>query len=274
MEEKVFKVSGLTKLVVALGTLLALGAVVVFINTCIEPDKNGNKLFCIIFFGAIMLFFLWLAFLGILELKDYVILKKDGIKFHLHRQSAPYSLKPIDDELAWKDIKEISIVAREKTTFLVMELLSGEVKEFGIGHLEKRLPLDINFYFSPDTDADVDEAQLEAEEEEDEEMDPNLPGSLDGSKKRKFHQVLLCALAELIGIALLAAKQRWGFVLVFIALFYGCGAIYKYYVFNSLHLDPEKSKKGRKTLALSALLLVALLVASFFVADVSFPPAN
>ena len=72
-----------------------------------------------------MLFFLALSLFGIIELNDSIILTEEGIKFHIHRQTfaRPYSLKAIDDEVLWKDIKDASFDRRDNTTFLVLELV-------------------------------------------------------------------------------------------------------------------------------------------------------
>ena len=272
---KVYKTSGFTKVVIALGFLLSLLFVGVFINIFINPDpdpEQGGRIVGIIFIGIVMLVFVSMTFLCLLGIKDNVVLTDKGIRLHLHRQTFPLkSLKPIDDEVAWKDIKKVSFVEKEQFTFLVLKLSDGEVKEYGIGHLEKRLKLDIEDFFYSGIDID-DEARIKAEEEI--EGDPNQPGTLEWSKKKKFRQVLLCALVELIGIALIAVKQRWGILLVFPALILGLGFIYQYYLYNSLHSSPALARKGRKTIALSGLLLVALLVVSFLVSDATLPASN
>ena len=269
---KVYKISGVTKVVFALCFLLALLMIGVFIKTCIAPAQADDRLAGIIIIGSIMLMFVAAAIICILEVKDNVILTDKGIKLHLHRQTfPPYSLKPIDDEFAWKDIKEVSCIQKEKTTFLVLKLLSGEVREFGIGHMEKRLGADIEDYFLSGVDVD-DQAKIEADEKE--EGDSNRPGTLEWSKKRKYRQVLLCVLVELIGIVLFAVRHRWGLVLVCLALIFGCTFIYQYYSYNSLLLSPTLTKKGRMKIAFSGLLLTGLLVVAILVSDATLPTAS
>jgi hypothetical protein len=206
---------------------------------------------------------LW--FIGFIELNDKVILTDDGIKFHIHRQtfSRPYSLKAIDDEVLWKDIQDASFDRRDNTTFLVLELVSGEVKEFGIGHVEKRVMVDIESRLYP-------ERYINDEEEE----DPDRPDSLEWSKKKAFRKLLIRAAVEAIGAVVIAAGQRWGVMVSFLALIYGGSSLYQYYTYNSIVSNPVLAKKGRKMLLLGALLLVAILVAVILIADATIPPAS
>ena len=244
--------------------LLALATIWVFIDACIDPAKADNRLGGVITMGVVMSIFLVMALIAIIELNDKVVLTDDGIKLHLHRQtfSRPYSLRAIDDEILWKDIRDASFVDKDQTKFLVLELMSGEVKEFGIGHLEKRLPIDIESYLYPGTYAN-----------EEEEEDANNPGSLEWSKKKAFRRLLAWASGEAVGAVLTAVGQRWGIMLAFISLIFGCLSLYKYYVYNSLLSNPVLAKKGRLTLFLGALLLAGLLVVVIIIADATIPPA-
>jgi hypothetical protein len=142
---KVYRLNGITIVACVVGVLLALLTVWLFIVACLDPAKADNRYVGVILMGIGMLFFLALSLFGIIELNDSIILTEEGIKFHIHRQTfaRPYSLKAIDDEVLWKDIKDASFDRRDNTTFLVLELVSGEVKEFGIGHIEKRVMVDI-----------------------------------------------------------------------------------------------------------------------------------
>ena len=262
---KVYRLNGITIVACVLGVLLALVTVWVFIDACIDPAKADNRLGGVIVMGIIMLFFLALSLFGIIELNDSIILTEDGIKFHIHRQTfaRPYSLKAIDDEVLWKDIKDASFDRRDKTTFLVLELVSGEVKEFGIGHIEKRVMVDIESRLYP-------ERYINEEEEE----DPDRPDSLEWSKKKAFRKLLICAAVEAIGAVVIAAGQRWGILVSFIALTYGGSSLFQYYTYNSIVSNPVLAKKGRKMLLLGALLLVAILVAVILIADSTIPPAS
>lgn len=67
---------------------------------------------------------------------------------------------------------------------------------------------------------------------------------------------------------------RWGIMVSFLALIYGGSSLYQYYTYNSIVSNPVLAKKGRKTILLGALLLVALLVAVILIADATIPPAS
>ena len=262
---KVYRLNGITIVACVLGVLLALVTVWVFIDACIDPAKADNRLGGVIVMGIIMLFFLALSLFGIIELNDSIILTEEGIKFHLHRQTfaRPYSLKAINDEVLWKDIQDASFDRRDNTTFLVLELVSGEKKEFGIGHIEKRVMVDIESRLYP-------ERYINEEEEE----DPDRPDSLEWSKKKAFRKLLICAAVEAIGAVLIAAGQRWGVLVSFGALIYGGSSLYQYYTYNSIVSNPVLAKKGRKMILLGALLLVAIIVAVVLISDATIPPAS
>lgn len=262
---KVYRLNGITIVTCVLGVLLALVTVWVFIDACIDPAKADNRLGGVIVMGIIMLFFLALSLFGIIELNDSIILTEEGIKFHLHRQTfaRPYSLKAINDEVLWKDIQDASFDRRDNTTFLVLELVSGEKKEFGIGHIEKRVMVDIESRLYP-------ERYINEEEEE----DPDRPDSLEWSKKKAFRKLLICAAVEAIGAVLIAAGQRWGVLVSFGALIYGGSSLYQYYTYNSIVSNPVLAKKGRKMILLGALLLVAIIVAVVLISDATIPPAS
>lgn len=262
---KVYKISGFTIIICVLCILLALMTVWVFIDACTDPAKADNRLAGVITMGLIMLLFLAMAMIAIIELNDKVILTDDGIKLHLHRQtfSRPYSLKAIDDEILWKDIREVSFVEKEKTTFLVLELISGEVKEFGIGHIEKRALVDIESRLYP-------ERYINEEEEE----DADRPGSLEWAKRKALRMLLVWVAVEAAGAVLIAVGERWGIMLAFLALICGCFSLYRYYVYNSLLPNSLLVKRGRITISLVALLLLGLLVAAIVISDATIPPAG
>ena len=262
---KVYRLNGVTIAACVMGVLLVLLTAWLFIKACFDPAKADNGYVGVIVMGIIMLFFLVLSLFGIIELKDNIILTDEGIKFHLHRQTfaRPYSFKPIDDEVLWKDIQDASFERRDNTTFLVLELVSGEKKEFGIGHIEKRVMVDIESRIYP-------ERYVNEEEEE----DPDRPDSLEGLKKKAFRKLLICAAVEAIGAVIIAAGQRWGVMVSFLALIYGGSSLYQYYTYNAIVTNPVLAKKGRKTILLGALLLVAILVAVILISDATIPPAS
>jgi len=262
---KVYRLNGITIAACVMGVLLVLLTAWLFIKACFDPAKADNGYVGVIVMGIIMLFFLLLSLFGIIELNDKVILTDEGIKFHLHRQTfaRPYSFKPIDDEVLWKDIQDASFDRRDNTTFLVLELVSGEKKEFGIGHIEKRVMVDIESRLYP-------ERYVNEEEEE----DPDRPDSLEGLKKKALRKLLICAAVEAIGAVLIAAGQRWGVMVSFLALIYGGSSLYQYYTYNAIVTNPVLARKGRKTILLGALLLVAILVAVILISDATIPPAS
>ncbi len=251
---RVFRVSGITKVLCGLAILLALFMVWAFIDTV----KADNGLSGVILMGVIMVLFLAMALIAVIELNDKVILTDDGIKVHLHRQtfSRSYSLKAIDDEVLWKDIRDASFVEKDNTNLLVLELISGEVREFGIGHMEKRLPVEIESYLNPGTYAD-----------EEEEEDADTPQSLEWFKKKTFRKVLAWVSVETVGTVLVALGKRWGLLLALAALLLGCLSLYTYYRYNALLSNPALAKKGRAALFLGALLVVGLFVVAFIIAD-------
>ena len=227
---KVYRLSGFTKVVFIVSILLVLFFGWVFVDACIDSAKADNGYVGIIVMGIILLCFLALWFFGIIELNDSIILTEDGIKFHIHRQTfaRPYSLKAIE-----------------------------------IGHIEKRVMVDIESRLYP-------ERYINEEEEE----DPDRPDSLEWSKKKAFRKLLICAAVEAIGAVVIAAGQRWGILVSFIALTYGGSSLFQYYTYNSIVSNPVLAKKGRQTLLLGALLLVAIIVAVILIADATIPPAS
>jgi len=258
----VYRISGFTIVICVLVLLLAILGVKEFVDACIDPAKADNRLTGVILMGIIMLFLLDLFLLNILGLSDKVILTDNGIKLRLHRQtlSCVYSFKAIEDEVLWKDIQDAYFVKKEYTTFLVLELVSGEVKEFGIGHLEKRVMVDIESHLYP-------KRYVNEKEEE----DADRPYSLEWSKKKEFRKLLVSAAVEAIGPVLMAVGQRWGVIVSFIALMGGIYFLYQYYTYNSMVSSPVLAKKGRKMILLGALLLGAILVALLIISDATIP---
>ena len=248
--EKVYKTNGLMRVLTAVFILWALLWIGLFMNACIHPNPvRVNRIFSFCFFGLLMLLFLLIAIYFILLLNDKVVLTDDSIRFHLLKFPYSFSLRFIDDEVAWKEIRDVSFVEKSNAVLLVLKLFSGEVKEFWIDHLENRLRLDIESRFNPDVHF-----------EEEEEWDSSRPGTLEWSKKRSFRKLLISALGEIIGIALMALGHRWGIILVFPALIFGFVSLYSYYSYNSLLSNPVLARKGRITMILGAFLLIALCV--------------
>ena len=149
--------------------LMALFFVGLFLYLCISLFNSDIQLpvalVILLLFGAITLGFVLLAYVCLDERSDTVTLTDNKIKFHLHRQTFPYSLKAIDDEVRWKDIQKATFVTKEKTTILVLTLISGEVKEFGIGHIDNHLKRAVESHFAPETL--IEKEDVEQEEDKD-----------------------------------------------------------------------------------------------------------
>lgn len=221
----VYKTSSFMKAMAILGFLLALLMIGVMVNLCINPLEEDNRLSSIlatgiimVFSGAVLLISACAALFGFIELKDNVVLTNHHIKCHLHQQALPPSFKVIDDEVLWKDVKDASLVEKESTTFLVLTLLSGEVKEFGIGHLDKRLQVDIEYSRNP-------KAYIEMEEE------------LEWLKKKVLKKLPVWLSMELIGAILMVAGQHRGIILAVYALMLGFLSLSKSNNYNSCFSD-------------------------------------
>lgn len=249
------------------GILMASFFVGLFPYICISLFNSDIQLpvalVILLLFGAITLGFVLLAYVCLDERSDTVTLTDNKIKFHLHRQTFPYSLKAIDDEIRWKDIQNATFVNKENTTVLVLTLISGEVKEFGIGHMDNHLKWSIESHFAPETLIEKEDVELE----EDKDFVPGSPGTLAWSKKKAFRRLLISAFAGIIGIILIAMGKVpvVGFLLVFNGLLFGFIFLYQYHMYNSLHIDPALSSKGRIMTILGGLLLVCILVAALIV---------
>ena len=269
--KKIYKTSSFTKAMGPVGILIALFFVGSSINVGIALFHSDNgplgTLIILLLFGAVTLGFVLLAYIGIDERHDTVTLTDNKIRFHLHRQTFPYSLKAIDDEIRWKDIKNATFVYKERTTVLILTLISGEVKEFGIGHMDKHLKWAIESHFAPEV---FIEEEKDTEQVEDEDFVPGSPGTLAWSKKRAFLRLCFSALAGILG-TILIALGKWpvfGFILVFYSLLFGFMFLYLYHLYNTMHIDPALSSKGRIVTILGGLLLVCIFIAALiFVAE-------
>ena len=269
--KKIYKTSSFTKAMGPMGILIALFFVGLSINVGIALFHSDNgpfgTLIILLLFGAVTLGFVLLAYIGIDERHDTVTLTDNKIRFHLHRQTFPYSLKAIDDEIRWKDIKNATFVYKERTTVLILTLISGEVKEFGIGHMDKHLKWAIESHFAP---AVLIEEEKDTEQDEDNDFVPGSPGTLAWSKKRAFRRLVLSALVGVLG-TILIALGKWpalGFVLVANGLVIGFLFLYQYHSYNTMHIDPALSSKGRIVTILGGLLLVCIFIAALiFVAE-------
>lgn len=268
--KRIYKTSNFTKSMGPVGILIALVFVGLFFYVSKALFNSNNALLGILVillvFGAVTLGFVLLAYLCIDERNDTVTLTDNRIKFHLHRQTFPYSLKALDDEIRWKDIQNATFVYKERTTVLILTLISGEVKEFGIGHMDKRLKGAIESHFAPEVFLE----EKDTEQVEDEDFVPGSPGTLAWSKKRAFLRLCFSALAGILG-TILIALGKWpvfGFILVFYGLLFGFMFLYLYHLYNTMHIDPALSSKGRIVTILGGLLLVCILVtALIFVAE-------
>ena len=257
----VYKTSNFTRVMTIIGLLLALLMIGVMVNLCINPIKADTRLSSILVTGIIILMLGSVLFIsaraalfGLIELKDNVVLTENRIRFHLHLQTLPPSFKVIDDEVLWKDVQDLSFVNKEMTTFLVLTLISGDVKEFGIGHLEKRLQVDLEYRRNP-------KAYIEMEEE------------LKWLKKKAFQKLPIWLSMELIGAVLMVMGQHWGIILAVFALMFGFFPLTLYHHYNSCFSNPATVKKGRIIILLGALLLVGILAAAIILSEATTQPA-
>ena len=248
-------------MIATLGILFALVLVGAFIYTCFAPQYADDRRSMVTVAGVITLVFIFLAIICILELKDNVVLTNDKIIIHLHRQSFPYSLKAIDDEVLWKDIRDVYFVDVDRNSAeLNLILKSGEVKVFGVGHMDGRLREAIEDRVTPKVH--IEEKEEEEEQEEDTNYVPGSPGTLEWFMKRVYRRLLVSAFAGIVGTALIALG-KWpvlGFILVFYGLLFGFMFLYLYHLYNTMHIDPALSMKGRIFTILGGLLLVCILV--------------
>ena len=261
--KKVYKTGFFTKTVTLLSPLLVLLFIWAFIDACVNPSYAGNRLGAILFFGLIMLVFLCLSVYCFMEMKDTVTLTDNAIKFHIHRQRFPYSLKTIDDHIRWKDIRDLSFYEQANySTILFLKLKSGEIKEYDIGHMDGMLKYAIKSHLAPEQ---LYEKAIEAEDD--------LPDDDTGSAKEgpiaraEKDSLLWLAGSMIVGIAgtVLIAFDRLpglGFILVLLCLFAGSLCLYRYFMLIKLHVDPKRVSKGRIVTALGALLLLCPFVAA------------
>ena len=273
--KKTYKTSTLTNLNGPAGILVVLFFVVLifYLSIILFKCDDGRILILIglLILGVITIKLIIETYLYIDERGDTVTLTDKKIKFHLHRQTFPYSLKAIDDEVRWKDIKKASFIDKEKssfnkekTTVLILTLTSGEVKEFGIGHMDILLKMGIESHFAPEDLIEEDDEELD----EDNGLVPGRPGSLVWPDKKPYCRLLVSALVGIIGTVLIAF-EKWpviGYVSVSIGLLFGCLFLYQYHEYNSVHIDPGLKRKGRIAMVLGGLLLVCILVAAIIFA--------
>ena len=265
--KKVYKTGFTTKTVTLLSPLLVLLFIGVFIYACVNTSYTGNRLGAILFFGFITLIFLCLSVYCFMEMKDTVTLTDNAIKFHIHRQRFPYSLKTIDDQIRWKDIRDLSLYEPSThSTVLLLKLNSGEIKEYDIGHMEGMLKYDIKSHIEPEQ---LYEKAIEAD---DDLPDDDTGSATDGPgpiAKAKKNTLLWLAGSLIVGIAgtVLIAFDRLpglGFILVLLCLFAGSLCLFRYYKLISMHIVPKLVSNGHLVTALGAFLLLCLFVAAIF----------
>ena len=268
--KRVYNTSFITKTVTLLSPLPALLFIWLLIDTCVNPFYAGNRLVGILLIGFFMLAFICLSVYCFIEIKDTVTLTDNAIKFHIHRQRFPYSLKTIDDHIRWKDILDLSFYEPSSySTVLLLKLKSGEVKEYDIGHMQTMLKYEIKSHIKPEK---LYEKAIEAE---DDLPNDNTGSGTDGPgpiAKAKKNSILWLAGSIILGAAgtVLIAFDRLpelGFILVLICLFAGSLCLYRYFMLIKMHIDPKLVSKGRIVTALGAFLLLCLFVAAiiFFI---------
>lgn len=140
--ETVVKTSLRTKLKTGRDVLAGLAMVGVLILTCKIP-KTDTRFLWIIFACLGVLGWILIIIDSILKLNNTVTLTDKTIKLHLHQPSFPRSVKPVDAEFQWEDIKAAYLEDLGDISHLGLKLTSGKVEEFVVGHLESRLKTEI-----------------------------------------------------------------------------------------------------------------------------------
>ena len=265
--KKVYKTGFFTKTVTLLSPLLVFLFIWAFIDACVNPSYAGNRLGAILFFGFIMLVFLCISVYCFMEIRDNVTLTDNAIKFHIHRQRFPYSLKTIDDHIRWKDIRDLSFYEPSSySTTLFVKLKSGEIKEYDIGHMDGMLKYAVKSRLEPE------QLYEKAIETEDNLQDDDTGSATVGSgpiARAEKNSLLWMAGSLIVGIAgtVLIAFDRLpglGFILVLLCLFAGSLCLYRYFMLIKLHIDPKRVSKGCIVTALGAFLLLCLFVVAIF----------
>lgn len=157
--EKVIKTSLRKKLKTIGAGLLAIAVVAGLIHTCKDPNFEDSRLFWIIFMSLVSLGGILRFVDSILTLYDTVTLTDKTIKLHLHPLSFPSSVKPVDAEFQWKDIKYAYFDEGEHYVILCLKLTSGKFEDFHVAHLDSSLKTEIKFYLG---------SRLKEEEEDEE----------------------------------------------------------------------------------------------------------
>ena len=265
--KRVFKTSVMTKAGAILSIPLALFWIGLFLMVCIDPFYENNRLSTVLIIGVFMLAFLLLSVICFAMRNDSVILTDKYLKLHLHRQSFPFSLKASDDEIRRKDIRSASIRGEQQKAVLVVTLNSGEVKEYGIEHMEIRLRAAIETHFSPETKGINKTKEINLVEVEG--LDESImdePGPLALSKRKSLLWFATCSLVAIIGTALMGLEKipLLGFFLTLYGFLFGSLVLFRYYSTNALILDSKVKKKGRKVTVLLGLLLLCIFIAGLY----------
>ena len=145
--ETVIKTSIRTKLKTVRDVLVGLVVVGVLIFTCKIP-KTDIRFLWIIFASFLVLGWILIIVESILKLNDTVTLTDKTIKIHVHQSLFPQSVKPVDAEFQWEDIKAAHLEDLGEISNLRLKLTSGKVEEFVVGHLESRLKKEIESYLA------------------------------------------------------------------------------------------------------------------------------
>ena len=124
--ETVIKTSLRTKLKTVRDVLVGLVVVGVLIFTCKIP-KTDIRFLWIIFASFLVLGWILIIVESILKLNDTVTLTDKTIKIHVHQSLFPQSVKPVDAEFQWEDIKAAHLEDLGEISNLRLKLTSGKV---------------------------------------------------------------------------------------------------------------------------------------------------
>ena len=177
---------------------------------------------------------------------------------------SPYRLVKLLDELIAVLGEERQVSVSREISKLHAETMRGTLREVHDHFAAKEVKGEIVVVLSAESDAAVSEEEKDTEQDEDNDFVPGSPGTLAWSKKRAFRRLVLSALVGVLG-TILIALGKWpalGFVLVANGLVIGFLFLYQYHSYNTMHIDPALSSKGRIVTILGGLLLVCIFIAA------------
>ncbi len=252
--KKNYRINFVAAVILILLLLLAILDIKEFIDCLINTNQKGNRLLGAIITGGLGLYLLYYVILGILAASDKFTITDDRIIFRLHRLTSPYSFHAIKEEILWKDIRDSFVISEKKIDFLVIEFKSGKSKKFGISHLNRELPWDIQAHIHPNTKPDEEEQELDRDRYE--------------ILKRGYYKLLLYALAEgIAAILFLLENRKAGVIIAFSVLFLAYLPLSDSYSYNSMFYDRALARKAKRMAIQGGVILVIMFAVAMVAAD-------